>query len=137
MTVITRPMNALFELTKHVSETTCNLEEHWLFLHLPHRAETPDPPPRRVVCDELTPEHGRAERNDGHNQSCHVLATLAGRGKFRGSGEGSEFVDSGSYTGKHHATDEGVHGVGSRANDHANNDEGCSADCNPATADEI
>lgn len=90
-----------------------------------------------MVCDELTPENGRAERNNGHNQSSHVLATLACGGKLRGSGEGSELVDTGTYTSKDHAADEGVHGVSSRAYDHADNDEGCSADCNPATADEI
>jgi len=87
---------------------------------LPNSAEASDPSPRRVVCDELAPEHRGAERNDSQYQSCHVLATLTGGSELRGSGEGGEFVDSGTYTGKYHAADEGVHGVSSRANNHAN-----------------
>ena len=129
-------MKALFGVTVLVSGSTCDLRGFQCF-HLPDSAETSDPSPRRVVCNELAPEHGRAERNDGQNQSCHVLATLTGGGKLRCDSQCGEFVDSSTHTSERHATDKYVHVVCSAADDHTNNDERCSADRHPAATNNV
>jgi hypothetical protein len=90
-----------------------------------------------VICDELTPEHRRAEGNDGQDQSCHVFATLTGGSELRGDSQGCEFVDPSTNAREDLSTNKRIHRIRSAANDHANNDERCSADCHPAAADNV
>jgi hypothetical protein len=103
----------------------------------PDSTETSDPAPRRVVGDQLSPKHRRAERNDCEDQYSDVLATLARWCQLGGRGEGGKFVDSGTDSRKHHTTNEDIHGVSRGADDHANYDAGRTDQCHPSATDKI
>jgi hypothetical protein len=103
----------------------------------PQSTEQTNPAPRRVVRDELSPEYRRAEGNDREDQNGNIFATLAGGGQLGSSGQSSKFVDSGTDSSKHHTANEGIHGVGCGADDHAHNNACCSDQCDPSTTDQI
>lgn len=44
---------------------------HFAHQYLPNSTDKPDPAPRRVVRDELTPEHAWTERYDSEDQNGH------------------------------------------------------------------
>lgn len=87
----------------------------------PDTAQKANPAPgtRGLRRNQLTPENGWAERNNGEDEYGDVLAALGSRCEFRCSGKSSELVDTGTNSSKDHTTDEDVHLLGSGANDHS------------------
>ena len=94
-------------------------------------------PPACMGSDELGPEDRGTEGDDGEDQDCDVLASLAGWGKLGSRSKSSQLVDTGANSGQHHAADEGVHGFGRAGNAHGNAKEGSSDQCHVSTANEI
>ena len=95
---------------------------------IPDAAEQADPSPGAMRRDELAPEDGRAEGDDGEDEDGDVFSTLGGRRKLGGDGERGELVDSGTDTREDHAADEHVHLVRGGTNDHPDQDEAGSHD---------
>jgi hypothetical protein len=135
------------DLTKHLSSSKAlAVDTRWWEVKTrrhdkadesPQSAEQTDPTPRRVVCDQLSPQHRRAEGNDRKDQNGNIFTTLAGGSQLGGRGQGSKFVNSGTDSSKYHTADEGIHGVGGGADDHANNNASGSDQCDPSTTDQI
>lgn len=70
----------------------------------PDSAQKSTPSPSGVRCDQLGPQHGRTEGDDGKNEHGDVLATL-GRGSQLGCHRQSrELIDTGSDARENHTT---------------------------------
>lgn len=104
---------------------------------VPDSADEPDPAPRRVVRDQLSPEHRGTEWDDGEDQHSDVLPSLRRGSQLRRHSESSELVDPGSDPCEHHPADENVHRMRCRTNDHPKTDECGSDDGHVASTDEI
>jgi hypothetical protein len=85
----------------------------------------------------LSPEHTRTEGQDGEDKYRYILAPLCGRSKLARSSQGGELVDTGAYACEDHATDEDIHAVGSRADDHTDDDEARTYDGDVSSAKNI
>lgn len=69
----------------------------------PDAAEQRAIAPAGVGRDELGPEHGRAEWDDGEHQDGDVFASFTGRRQFRGDGQRGEFANASANAGESHA----------------------------------
>jgi hypothetical protein len=95
-----------------------------------------------VIRDQLAPQDRWAERNNGEDECTDVNASLRGWSKLGRGSKGCKLVDTGSDACENHAgftmsvtisfhftkkagnrTDERVHVLRGRADDHANDDE--------------
>ncbi len=70
----------------------------------PGATESPDISPSGVSRNQLTPEHGGAERYDGEHQNGDINPSFPGGRQLGGHGERGEFVDPGTHPRQGHAT---------------------------------
>ena len=104
---------------------------------IPDSAKQTNPPPCRIIGDELTPKNRRAERQDGEDEHGHIFAAFGCWCKLRSDRQSSQLVDTGTDSGEDHPSNKDVHLVRCGADDHPDTDEYGSDDGNPSTSDQI
>lgn len=78
--------------------------------------------------DQLPPKHTWTERENAEDEYRDVLSSLSSGSQLRSRGQRRKFVDTCTNAREDHASDEDIHGVSSRAYDHAYYDEGSTND---------